>query len=118
MADYDALVRLSEQPGRRMRMVDLAEAILQPRSSLTRIVDGLERRGLVRREPSPEDGRGAEAVMTAEGQSLFRAAQRTHLDGVRERFLHRLSDEQLAHLANAWAAIEPSALEPAPDERP
>ena len=118
MADYDVLVRLAEQPGRRIRMSDLAEAILQPRSSLTRIADGLERRGLIRRERSPADGRGAEAVLTDEGLARFRDAQQTHLAGVRDRFLDRLGDDQLAQLAAAWQAIEPTALDPAPDESP
>ena len=105
MADYDVLVRLAEQPGRRMRMADLAANILQPRSSLTRIASGLEARGLIRREPSPADGRGAEAVLTADGLAVFRAAQRGHLRRVRERFLDRLDDAQLAHLAEAWRAV-------------
>jgi DNA-binding MarR family transcriptional regulator len=116
MADYDVLVRLAEQPGGRMRMAELADAILQPRSSLTRLVGDLERRGLVRREPSPIDGRGLEAVMTDAGRTRFGEAQQTHLAGVRERFLDRLTDEQLAQLAAAWAAIDPSALAPGPDE--
>jgi DNA-binding MarR family transcriptional regulator len=116
MADYDVLVRLAEQPGGRMRMAELADAILQPRSSLTRLVGDLERRGLVLREPSPIDGRGLEAVMTDAGRTLFGEAQQTHLAGVRERFLDRLTDDQLAQLAAAWAAIDPSALAPGPDE--
>jgi DNA-binding MarR family transcriptional regulator len=116
MADYDLLVRLAEQPGRRMRMAELADAILQPRSSLTRIADDLQRRGLIRRQPSATDGRGFDAVLTPRGQTLFRKAQRTHLDGVRRRFLDVLDDEQLQQLADIWAAIDPTALSPAPDE--
>lgn len=116
MADYDVLVRLSEQPGQRMRMAELADTILQPRSSLTRLVSDLERRGLVHREPTPIDGRGSEAAMTDAGRALFREAQQTHLAGVRERFLDRLTDEQLSQLAAAWAAIDPNALDLAPDE--
>src|SRR5438128_11026554 len=65
MADYDLLVRLADQPDRRMSMAALAETILQPRSSLTRIADGLEARGLLIREPHPTDGRGLQAVLTA-----------------------------------------------------
>ncbi|HEY6422671.1 MAG TPA: hypothetical protein VIY28_05350 [Pseudonocardiaceae bacterium] len=38
MADYDVLVTLAEQPDRGMRMAELADTILQPRSSLTRLI--------------------------------------------------------------------------------
>jgi DNA-binding MarR family transcriptional regulator len=117
IADYDALVALAEQPGRRMRMSDLATAILQPRSSVTRIVDGLEHRGLVAREPSHVDARGADAVLTDAGLALYRRAQRSHHDNVRALFLDRLSDAQLSHLASAWAAVYPESLAAAPDER-
>jgi len=117
IADYDALVALAEQPGRRMRMSDLAAGILQPRSSVTRIVDGLERRGLVDREPSRVDARGADAVLTDAGLALYRRAQRSHHDNVRALFLDRLSDAQLKQLASAWAAVYPESLAPAADER-
>jgi DNA-binding MarR family transcriptional regulator len=105
LGDYGVLSRLAEQPGRRLRMSELADAILQPRSSLTRIADGQERRALIVREPSAEDARGAEAVLTKAGYAAFRRAQLTYHRGIRERFLARLSDEQIAQLGEAWAAI-------------
>ena len=111
MADYDFLVRLTDAESHRMRMADLARRILQPRSSLTRIATGLEQRGLVRREPSADDGRGTEVVLTPAGLALLRAAQRDHLDHVRERFLSHLDDAQLAALADAWEAIGRAAEE-------
>jgi DNA-binding MarR family transcriptional regulator len=110
MADYDLLVCLADRPDRRMRMSELAEEILQPRSSLTRIADGLERRGLIRRERSSTDGRGAEAILTPDGLRTFRRAQRTHHDNIRELFLNRLDDKHLACLAEAWAAIATPAV--------
>jgi DNA-binding MarR family transcriptional regulator len=116
MAEYDLLVRLAERPDRKMRMSELAEAILQPRSSVTRIAAGLEARRFIRREPTTSDGRGTEAVLTASGEAAFRKAQKTHLAGVRERFLERLTDRQLDELARAWSAIDPGALAPGPDE--
>jgi DNA-binding MarR family transcriptional regulator len=116
MAEYDALVQLAEQPGGRMRMAELADAILQPRSSLSRIADGLEHRGLIRRERTAEDARGAAAVLTRAGLATYRRAQRTHHDNIRAVFLNRLSDAQLTQLADAWASIDPEALAPAPDE--
>jgi DNA-binding MarR family transcriptional regulator len=117
IVDYDALVALAGQPGHRMRMSDLATAILQPRSSVTRIVDGLEHRGLVDREPSRVDARGADAVLTGAGHALYRRALRSHHDNVRALFLDRLSDAQLNQLASAWAAVYPESLATAPDEK-
>jgi DNA-binding MarR family transcriptional regulator len=116
IGDYDVLVQLAEQHEQRMRMADLADSVLQPRSSLTRIVGGLEARGLIRREGTSDDARGVEAVLTEEGVAVFRRAQVAHHDNVRELFLDRLSDKQLAELAQAWEAVDRDALTPAPDE--
>lgn len=110
MADYDALVVLAGQPDHTMRMAQLAEEILQPRSSLTRIIGSLERRGLVCRVPTPEDARGSAAQLTRSGRGAFARAHRTHLQGIRRLFLSRLSDVQLDHLAHAWADIDPRAV--------
>jgi DNA-binding MarR family transcriptional regulator len=106
MADYDVLVRLADGAHGALRMADLADAVLQPRSSLTRIVDGLEQRGLVRRERTDDDGRGQRAVLTAAGREAFTRAQGTHLDNVRRAFLDRVSAEQMRELAAIWAAVE------------
>jgi hypothetical protein len=97
-------------------MSDLAERILQPRSSVTRIVDGLERRGLVRGERTSADARGAGAVTTDAGLAVSRRAQRSHHDNVPAVFLDRLSEDQLHQLRVAWVAVRPQALTPAQDE--
>lgn len=57
-ADYEILVRLSEQPDRSLRMSELAARAVFSRSRLSHAVARMEREGWVRREPSPEDGRG------------------------------------------------------------
>lgn len=106
LAEYEVLTYLAERWGSAMRMAELADAVLQPRSSLTRIVDSLVASGLVRREPCPDDARGQRAVLTKEGRAAFRRAHRTHLDNVRAAFLDQLGDEQLEQLAAVWAEIE------------
>jgi DNA-binding MarR family transcriptional regulator len=105
LADYDILLALAGAERHRMRMAELADVSLQPRSSLTRLVGDLERRGYVQRERTAEDGRGAEAVLTAEGRKTLRAAHRRHLDNVRELFLDDLSDRQLRELAAVWRRL-------------
>ena len=106
IAEYEVLTYLAERWGSAMRMAELADAVLQPRSSLTRIVDGLVASGYVRREPSPDDARGQQAVLTKEGRAAFRRAHRTHLDNVRTAFLDHLDDDQLEQLAEVWARFE------------
>jgi DNA-binding MarR family transcriptional regulator len=116
LAEYEILLRLSEQPDHRMRMAALADAIIRPRSTLTRVVKQLEQRALVRRDADAQDGRGASAVLTAAGLRAFRKAQQTNLGEVRAAFLDHLDDAALHALAAAWEAVDPDALAAAPDE--
>jgi DNA-binding MarR family transcriptional regulator len=111
-SSYDVMIQLALAPDRRLRMTELAREVLMSPSGLTRIVDQLEREGLVARERREDDARSFDVVLTEEGRRRLRAANVTHLERVRERFLDRLSDEQLEQLAGVWAAIEPDASPP------
>lgn len=99
MASYDVLVQLSEAPSRSLRMTELAERVLLSRSGLTRLVDRLEREGLVERRACPSDARGTLAVLTDAGTDRLRDAWPTHLAGVVERFVGRFSEQELDTLA-------------------
>jgi DNA-binding MarR family transcriptional regulator len=92
-----------------MRMSELADGVLLSRSGLTRLVDRLERGGLIRREECPEDARGAFAAITKRGRELFGRARATHLAGVRERFLERFSEAELHRLGELWERVLPEA---------
>jgi DNA-binding MarR family transcriptional regulator len=105
LASYDVLVQLVEAPERRLRMTELAERVLLSRSGLTRLVDRIERQGLVRREPSPTDARGSYAVLTEAGYDQLRIASRTHLRGIRDYVVSRLTAEELAQLGNLCAKL-------------
>ncbi len=83
LEDYEVLVHLSEADDRRLRMSELAEHVLRSRSRLTYRVDQLERRGLVRRERCPDDGRGLFAALTPAGVQVLVAAAPVHVGGVR-----------------------------------
>ena len=91
LSTYEVLLFLADAPDGKMRMAQLADSVLLSRSGLTRLVDRLERAGLVEREPCPSDQRGFNALITAEGREVFDAARQTHLSGVRERFLSHFS---------------------------
>jgi DNA-binding Lrp family transcriptional regulator len=86
-------------------MSELAESVLLSLSGVSRLVERLERRGLVTREPCPEDRRGAFAVLTSDGLALVRQARATHWAGIRERFLRHFSGEDLEQLATYWARV-------------
>ncbi|MEA2360900.1 MAG: hypothetical protein QOD71_45 [Thermoleophilaceae bacterium] len=109
LSSYEVLLFLAEAPGGRLRMSDLADGVLLSRSGLTRLVDRMERDGLLRRERCEDDARGYHAAITGKGRVLFQRARRTHLDGVRERFLSRLSPDELHTLAELWEKVAPGA---------
>ena len=98
LAAYDVLVQLAEAPGRRLRMTELAEAVLLSRSGVTRLVDRLERAGFVRRTRVESDGRGVAAGLTPAGLDRLRTASRTHLRGVTDHFVRRLEPDELRTL--------------------
>jgi DNA-binding MarR family transcriptional regulator len=93
------LVQLSLAPGRSLRPVELARAVLLTRSGITRLVQGLERAGYVERVECPEDARGFLVGLTPAGLGLIRSARETHLEGVAELFGDRYSDEELETLS-------------------
>ena len=99
LASYDVLVQLSEAPDQRLRMTELADRVLLSRSGLTRLVDRLERDGLIAREACPSDARGTLAVLTEAGLIRLRAAWPTHLRGVVEHVTSRLSPLEVEQLA-------------------
>lgn len=100
LASYDVLVQLSEAPDRSLRMTELAERVLLSRSGLTRLVDRLERDGLVGRRACPSDARGTHAVLTEQGLARLRDAWPTHLDGVSRRVTGRLTTEEVEQLGH------------------
>lgn len=95
LGGYDVLVQLAEAPDRRLRMAELADAVLLSRSGVTRLVDRLEVAGMVTRERYESDGRGVVAVLTAKGVDTLREAARTHLAGVMRHFVEHLTPEEL-----------------------
>ncbi|MHB8690998.1 MAG: MarR family winged helix-turn-helix transcriptional regulator [Solirubrobacteraceae bacterium] len=110
LTSYDVLVHLGEAPATRLRMSELAERILLSKSGLSRVVDVLERQGLVERERDLRDGRGTYAKLTRLGKAKLRAAHRAHVRGVRARYLDKLTPEQLEALAAAWQSVRPDAV--------
>jgi DNA-binding MarR family transcriptional regulator len=105
LTSYDVLIQLSLAPDRRLRMFELADAVVLSRSGLTRLVERLERDGLVERERGEVDLRQMYARLTDRGFEVVADATPKHVAGVKERFLDRLSDEQTKQLAAIWGAV-------------
>jgi DNA-binding MarR family transcriptional regulator len=112
ITSYDVLVNLADVPEQRMRMRDLADAVLLSRSGLTRLVDRLEREGLLFRAACPSDARGSFACLTERGRQTLERARPTHLDGVRRRFLDAFTSGELEQLAERWERVLPGATAP------
>jgi DNA-binding MarR family transcriptional regulator len=106
---YDVLVELAEAPGRRLRMHELAERVVLSRSGLTRLVDRLEAAGLLRRERSGTDRRGAYAVLTDEGWAAFRRAWPVYARAIAAHFARYLSGEEARTLTAALERVRVAA---------
>lgn len=105
LSSYEVLLYLNDADGGRMRMSDLADSVLLSRSGLTRLVDRLERGGLLKRERCESDQRGLFAEITDDGRRAFAAARQTHLDGVRRLFLDRFTRDELKALGAFWQKL-------------
>ena len=97
--DYEVLLRLARASDRRMRRVDLANEVLLTASGVTRLLDGLERAGLVERATCDSDRRVVYAVITEAGLEKLRAASDTHVAQIEALFSSRLDAGQLETIA-------------------
>jgi DNA-binding MarR family transcriptional regulator len=104
--EFDVLITLTNAPDRRLRMTDLAQQVMLSPSGLSRLVDRLQRDGLVAREPDPDDARGARTALTDAGQLKLDEARTTHNAVIREHFIHHLSPEDLRRLGDIWQKFE------------
>jgi DNA-binding MarR family transcriptional regulator len=97
--DYEVLLHLSHADDGRMRRVDLAQRVVLTASGITRLLEGLERAGYVRKESCSSDARVSYAALTDDGHDKLRSAADTHLRGIDELFVSRYSGSELTALA-------------------
>lgn len=107
--EYEVLLVLAGAPEQRMRMSDLAAAVVLSQSGLTRLIDRLVLAGSVERVRCESDRRGLNAELTAAGRARFAEARPTHLAGVRARFVDRFDESELEQLAGVWERVLPGA---------
>ena len=105
--DYQLLAMLSESPDRRLKLCDLATRLRLSRGGLTRRMQGVLKKGLVKRVRNKDDGRSAYAEMTPKGWSLLKRAAPAHVASVRQHMIDRLTKDELARLASAFEKLGP-----------
>lgn len=105
LGEYEVLVRLSEAPGRTLRMSELAGELAHSRSRLTHTIRRMEAAGLVGRTPCVEDARGVNCTMTAAGWERLVDAAPVHVESVRNRLVDVLTPAQMQALGDAMATV-------------
>jgi DNA-binding MarR family transcriptional regulator len=103
--DYEILVELSEAPGNRLRMTELADLTAQSRSRLSHQITRMEVKGLVRRVACDGDKRGTFAVITPRGLSTIERVAPSHVESVRQHFIDHISAADLAVLTAAYEPV-------------
>jgi DNA-binding MarR family transcriptional regulator len=112
LRDFDVLVQLYDAPDRRLRRVDLARTVILSPSGITRLLEGLERAGLVAKHHCESDARVTYAVLTDAGVATFERARESHAADVDELFTSRFSPdehEQLAQLLGRLPLVDAGA---------
>lgn len=104
-AYYEILVRLSEAPGRTLRMSVLADSAQSSRSRVSHAVARMEEAGWIVRRSCPTDRRGQLAALTDTGMAVLESAAPDHVQSVREAVFDALDRGQQAALRDAAEAI-------------
>ena len=105
LSELELLGRLAASVQRRRRLSRLAADVGLSVSRVSRIVDSLERRGLVARRPYPDDSRATDACLTDAGLKLVNQAQARHLADVQRLFFDRLTVDEVQLLADVCARL-------------
>jgi DNA-binding MarR family transcriptional regulator len=101
LEDYEILHLLSAADQHRLRVGELANRMLASRTRLSQRIDRLAKRGLVRRERCPEDGRAINVVLTDEGEDLLVRTAPRHLVSVRSRVFDHLTRTDVTSLGRS-----------------
>jgi DNA-binding MarR family transcriptional regulator len=110
LSQSQVLLVLYDAPSQRLRMTELAKAVLISRSACTRLTDRLETLGYVTSRAAAADRRGLSAQLTATGRRVITPARATHRQVVRAAFLDRLRATDQAALGDIWARVPAEAF--------
>jgi DNA-binding MarR family transcriptional regulator len=111
---YDVLLELNAAPGRQLRMSELGARVVLSRERVSRVVDELERAGLVRRERNPDDKRSLFAIVTSQGRARLRAAAPTYLAGIDRHYTRHLGADEIEVIRTALGRVLEAEDQPRP----
>ncbi len=98
-ADFQVLAHLSEVPEGRLRSYELTLLLRWEKSRLSQHLGRMQTRGLVQRERSLADRRGALVAITTRGRELIAAAAPQHVADVRSAMIDQLTTDELSTLS-------------------
>lgn len=90
---YDILLELKRAPEGRLRLNEIGALVLREKSNITRLVDRLEKEGLLVREECATDKRGAYAVITTEGRAMQKRMWPVYAKAIDAHFASKLSEQ-------------------------
>jgi len=97
---YDVLLELTREKGGRLRPADIERKILLPQYSLSRLIDRLEKEGLVARAPHEDDARGQWVVVTEKGRAAQARTWKVYAKSIQTHVGDKISEEGAATLAD------------------
>ena len=105
MPRYDVLMQL-ELAGGRLRLSDLAEAVVLSASGLSKLLDRMDEAGLIERQPDPTDARSTYAIITRHGRSVVKKARQSHHAFLQGAFGDALDARDVADLSRIMGRID------------
>jgi DNA-binding MarR family transcriptional regulator len=109
ISEFEVLIMVNNTDTSSLRISALAERVLLSPSGVSRLVDRLERRGLVVRSKDDDgDRRSMRVTITDEGRELFQVASRAHSRRVRALFLDKMTQREMETLAGVWEKLSDS----------
>lgn len=105
LVEFEVLIRLARSPERQLRMTDLSAQTSLTTSGVTRVIDRMERDGLVCRSACPDDRRSLYAVITPSGQARLAAVLPGHIALIDRWFTGLLDPDQLHGMLSGLRAI-------------
>jgi DNA-binding MarR family transcriptional regulator len=108
LAWFEVLLRLRQSPDGRLKMSQMADAIVHSTGGTTRLVDRLEEATFVRREHCPSDRRAVYVAITDAGNAKFDEALGVHLNYLDDHVGARLSEAERATLGSLLSKLNVS----------
>ena len=108
LAWFEVLLQLRRSPNGRLKMNEIADAIVHSSGGTTRLVDRLEVAGLVARQSCPSDRRAIHVAITDAGNAKLDHALNVHLEYLDERLAKRLTEGERVTLTSLLTKLNSS----------